>query len=46
MPLPVLSFLNRVFITVPCSFTLSHSLTIRPAETKCSTSRSAITWSL
>ncbi|KAF3853712.1 hypothetical protein F7725_014400 [Dissostichus mawsoni] len=33
------SFLNRVFMTVPCSFTLSHSLTINPAETKCSTSR-------
>lgn len=46
MPLPVESFLNRVFITVPCSFTLSHSLTISPAATKCSTSRSAITCSL
>lgn len=44
--LPVESFLNSVFITVPCSFTLSHSLTMRPAETKCSTSRSAITCKL
>lgn len=35
-----------MFITVPCSFTLSQSRTIRPAETKCWTSRSAITWSL
>lgn len=46
MALPVESFLNRVFITVACSFTLSHSRTISPAATKCSTSRSAITCSL
>lgn len=46
MFLPVESFLNKVFITVPCSFTLSHSLTISPVETKCSTSRSAITCNL
>lgn len=46
MALPVESFLNRVFITVPCSLTLSHSLTMSPADTKCSTSRSAITCNL
>lgn len=44
--LPVRSFLNRVLITVPCSFTRSHFLTISPADTKCSTSRSAITCNL
>lgn len=41
MALPVESFLNSVFITVPCSLTRSHSLTMSPADTKCSTSRSA-----
>lgn len=46
LSLPVESFLNKVFITVPCSFTLSHSLTISPTETKCSTSLSAITCNL
>lgn len=44
--LPVWSFLKRVLITVPCSFTWSHSLTISPADTKCSTSRSAISCNL
>ena len=46
MSLPAESLLNRVFIKVPCSFTLSHSLIINPTDTKCSTNWSAITCNL
>lgn len=35
---PLGSFLKRVFMTVACSFTLSHSLSIRPEATNLSTS--------